>query len=73
VLLDGGEDVEDSAAHSELATTLDNVSANVATLDKLFNRLRDVNLVTDVQPNRLNVTEPYGEWLKQSTDRRDKN
>jgi hypothetical protein len=72
MLLDGRKDVENASPDGELATALNNVGADIAAFDELFDRLRNVDLVTDVQPNRLDVTEPNSKGLKQSSDWRNK-
>jgi hypothetical protein len=74
VLLGGREDVEDAAAHREVATLLDQVGAGVPGGDKSGDDLGQLAPgVAGPQLDRLELTEPGHLGLQQGPHRRDHN
>ena len=71
VLRRRGEDVDDGAAHRDLAPSLHLVLAPVAHADQTLHQLVPVDRVTHVQPHRLAVLDVRAEPLHQRPHRGD--
>ena len=71
VLLGGREDVEDAAAHGELAAALDEVGAGVGGRRQGLDDLLERHVVAGLERDRLQVTEPLGDGLEHRAHRRD--
>ena len=68
VLLGRREDVEDAAADGELPPSLHEVGADVGRGGERLGDLGQLPLVTDPQPDRLEVAEPLGDRLEDGAD-----
>ena len=71
VLLGGREDVEDAAAHGELAAPLDQVGAGVGGRREGLDDLLEGRLVAGLQRDRREVAQALGDRLEHRTHRGD--
>ena len=71
MLLGGREDVEDAAAHRELAAALDEVGAGVGGGREVLDDPLERRLVTGVERDRAQVAQPRDDRLEDGAHRRD--
>ena len=71
VLLGGREDVEDAAAHGELAAALDEVGAGVGGRREVLDDLLERRLVAGLERDRAQVAQALGDRLEHGAHRRD--
>ena len=69
MLLGGREDVEDAAAHRQLAAALDQVVALVAQLDEPRDQIVQRGLVARDEPDRLDIPDAGDDRLEEGADR----
>jgi len=70
MFLGGREDVDDAAAHGDLATVRDQVDPRVADLDEPDEHIVELARLAGLQLDRLEVAEPGHDRLQQAPDRR---